>query len=311
MIENTESITAKICSFIRAYHSNYEKNKIFDDYLAYELMGKEEYEEIGQLIEHNYNKNLFDVAYNFSSNKIKETLNEYFSPIPLSRAAFAERELAIFAWDRGECQYVICGAGMDTFAFRNTNEKIKIFEIDHPDTQKYKLEKIKKLEWNIPKNVKYVAVDFLKDDMVEELIKNGFDIIAPSFFTILGVTYYLTLNTFEETIKKISSISSFGSKLIFDFPDNTTFNKNVANRVKVLANITASLGEPMEYGYSISEIENALNRHSFLIDEHSTPKKIQKRFFNNRTDGQSAYENIHFILAKKSTNYNESYYLNI
>ena len=55
MIENTESITAKICSFIRAYHSNYEKNKIFDDYLAYELMGKEEYEEIGQLIEHNYN----------------------------------------------------------------------------------------------------------------------------------------------------------------------------------------------------------------------------------------------------------------
>lgn len=51
MIELQESMTAKLCSFARAYHSNFAKGKIFDDYLAFDLMGKEEYEEIGQLIE--------------------------------------------------------------------------------------------------------------------------------------------------------------------------------------------------------------------------------------------------------------------
>ena len=93
MIDDMESITAKLCSFARAYHSNHEKNKIFDDYLAYDLMGKEEYDEIGQLIEHEYDKTRFDLAYNFSGKRIRDKLNRYISPIPLSRAAFAEREL--------------------------------------------------------------------------------------------------------------------------------------------------------------------------------------------------------------------------
>lgn len=51
MIDTVESMTAKLCSFARAYHSNYAKQKIFDDRLAYDMMGREEYEEIGQLIE--------------------------------------------------------------------------------------------------------------------------------------------------------------------------------------------------------------------------------------------------------------------
>ena len=130
MIDDMESITAKLCSFARAYHSNHEKNKIFDDYLAYDLMGKEEYDEIGQLIEHEYDKNRFDLAYTFSGKRIRDKLNRYISPIPLSRAAFAERELTRFTWQRGKCQYVICGAGMDTFAFRNDNPNIQVFEID-------------------------------------------------------------------------------------------------------------------------------------------------------------------------------------
>ena len=58
MIDTRESITAKLCSFARAYHSNFERKKIFDDYLAYDIMGKEEYDEIGQLIE-----NDFDLSY--------------------------------------------------------------------------------------------------------------------------------------------------------------------------------------------------------------------------------------------------------
>lgn len=60
MVENRESITAKLCSFARAYHSNYERPKIFDDYLAYDIMGHKEYEEMGQLIEKDFNLELIE-----------------------------------------------------------------------------------------------------------------------------------------------------------------------------------------------------------------------------------------------------------
>ena len=66
-----------------------------------------------------------------------------------------------------KCQYVICGAGMDTFAFRNDDPKIKIYELDHPDTGRYKRERIRELEWNIPKNLVFVPIDFSKEDMTE------------------------------------------------------------------------------------------------------------------------------------------------
>jgi len=299
MKDSHESMTAKICSFARAYHSNYGKEKIFDDYLAYDLMGKDEYEKIGQLIERDFDLSRYDPNYSFCRDRIREKMDAFILPIPLSRIAFAEQELARFAAENGKCQYVICGAGMDTFAFRNENPEIQIFELDHPNTQRYKLNRIRALEWNIPKNVRYVPIDFSKDDMTEQLTESGFNPSIPAFFSILGVTYYLTLPVFEQTIEKIGSISALKSKVVFDYPDETTFQSDGVERVWRLPKITERLGEPMQHGYTLAEIESALNRHGFLIDRHETPKTIQKRFFEGRSDSQRAFENIHFILAVK------------
>lgn len=299
MIDTQESITAKLCSFARAYHSNFGRQKIFDDYLAYDLMGKEEYEEIGQLIENDFEISAFDTNRTFNGAFVYPKLDRYITPIPLSRIAFAENELNRFARENGRCQYVICGAGMDTFAFRNENPDIQIFELDHPDTQRYKLDKIKGLEWNVPENVRHVPIDFATDDMTEILKNAGFDENVPTFFAILGVTYYLTLPVFEQTIEKISRISGIGNRLVFDFPDETTFDENGAERVYHLTQITAKLGETMQHGFFVTEIRQALLRHGFSIDIHETPETIQKRFFEHRADGQTAFENIHFILAEK------------
>lgn len=299
MIDTQESVTAKLCSFARAYHSNFGKQKIFDDYLAYDLMGKKEYEEIGQLIENDFEMSAFNANYSFSGAFVYPKLNLYITPIPLSRIAFAEAELNQFAKQKDRCQYVICGAGMDSFAFRNENPDIQIFELDHPDTQRYKLERIKELEWIIPENVRYVPIDFAADDMTDVLKNVGFDTDVPAFFAILGVTYYLMMSVFEQTLEKISSISAVGNRLVFDFPDETTFTGNGSERVRRLAQITAKLGEPMQYGFSVSEIRRALRRHGFVIKTHETPNTIQKRFFEHRSDGQKAFENIHFIIAEK------------
>ena len=222
MIAAQESITAKLCSFARAYHSNTERKKIFDDYLAYDLMGKEEFEEIGQLIQNDFD---FDnTAYDpgFETERIYSKLNRYIAPIPLSRIAFAEQKLAEFAGKHYKCQYVICGAGMDTFAFRNDDPGIRIFELDHPDTGRYKRERIRQLEWNIPENLSFVPIDFSKDDMTQVLLSAGYDPDIPTFFAILGVSYYLTLPVFEQTIKKIAELcraheAAFRDTRVFSF----------------------------------------------------------------------------------------------
>ena len=297
MIAAQESITAKLCSFARAYHSNTGRKKIFDDYLAYDLMGKEEFEEIGQLIQNDFEPAGTFEYQGIETNRITAKLNRYIAPIPLSRIAFAEQRLIEFAEKFDKCQYVICGAGMDTFAFRNNDPRISIFELDHPDTGRYKRERISELEWNIPKNLIFVPIDFSKDDMNEELLKAGFNPEIPSFFAILGVSYYLTLSVFEQTIKKISELCQTTGKVVFDYPDETTLKEKNAERVHTLADITERLGEKMLHGYSFSEINTVLHRYGFEIEEHETPQMIQKHYFENRDDGIRAFENIHFMLA--------------
>lgn len=300
MIDMRESITAKLCSFARAYHSNFERNKIFDDYLAYDLMGKDEYDQIGQLIENEFDLSAFDDRTSFDGTRVYPLINRYITPIPISRIAFAERELAQFVKKNGKCQYVICGAGMDTFAFRNRNSDIHIFELDHPDTQRFKLERIEQLEWNIPENTEYISVDFLKDDITEALRGAGLQQDVATFFSILGVTYYLTLPVFEETLKKISHISKIGNQVVFDYPDETTFEKRKNKRSYELARITDKLGEPMQHGFTTKEIQHAVSENGFSVIRHKTPVDIQKTYFENRGDGQTAFENIHFILAEKN-----------
>lgn len=300
MIDMRESITAKLCSFARAYHSNFTRSKIFDDYLAFDMMGKDEYDEIGQLVENGFDLSAFDDRYFFDGTRVYPLVNRYITPITISRIAFAETELGRFVREHGKCQYVICGAGMDTFAFRNENHEIGIFELDHPDTQRFKMERIRQLEWNIPKNVRYVPVDFAKDDMTEALKNAGLKQDVPTFFSILGVTYYLALPVFEETLAKISRVSKSGSRLVFDFPDETTFEKHRNMRAYELAQITDKLGEPMQHGFTREEIQHAVSENGFSVIRHETPLEIQNTYFENRADGQTAFENIHFILAEKT-----------
>lgn len=308
MIEEQESITAQLCLFARAFHSNYGKEKIFDDYLSFDLMGREQYEEIGQLIENDFDPEKFDRNRWFCHKNIKDILYKYILPIPLSRIKFAEIELENFAKLKGamgeKIQYVICGAGMDSFAFRNQIHNIKIFEVDHPDTQRYKLERIKKLEWIIPENLTFVPVDFSKDSLKDKLLEKGFDSNLPTFTAILGVTYYLTLPVFEQTLKIISELSPEGSKLIFDFPDERTFSEELkkdAPRVQELADVTEKLGEPMLHGFSTEEVKQALERNAFELASHYRPEIIQDLYFEGRSDGLKAYENVHFIVAEKTS----------
>lgn len=290
MVDKRESITAKLCAFARAWHSNKARYKIYDDYLAYDIMGKEEYDEIQGMIP----KIFGEINPSLHDRSVQEIIEKYIAPIPLSRIHFSESRLQRFAAEQGRIQYVICGAGSDTFSFRNDNPDIEIYEIDHPDTQRYKLEKIKSLEWNIPKNVHFVSVDFEKERMTDKLQQAGFVPDMKTFFSILGVSYYLTLPVFSETLAQIAELSAPDSVLVFDYPQR---NGEFPERVHTLEAVTRFLGEVMQGGFDYNEVSRALFSLGFQIDTYLIPQKVQAQYFADRTDGLRAYENVNLLSA--------------
>ena len=296
MVEKQESVTAKLCAFARAWHAIHERDKIFEDDLAFDLMGKEEYDAMYEMVSRGFD----GLETPVSRENTEQVIMEYFAPIPLARIHFAENRLHEFAAAHGRIQYVICGAGSDTFLFRNDNPDIEIYEIDHPDTQRYKLERIRQLEWNIPENVHFVPVDFEKQRMTAQLQNAGFDPQIPTFFSILGVTYYLTLDVFSDTLGQIAKLSVPGSAVVFDYPMK---NGAFPERVYRLEQITASLGEHMRGGYDYNEVSRALYALGFQIDTYLPPEKVQAEYFDGRADRMKAFENVSLLSATYTAGY--------
>lgn len=297
MIDEHESVTAKLCAFARAWHALHTGEKIFEDDLAFDLMGKEEYDAIYETVSHGFESR----EQPFSKEDTAQIIAEYIAPIPLSRIHFAENRLLDFSAKYGKIQYVICGAGSDTFLFRNDNSDIEIFELDHPNTQRYKLERIRELEWNIRPNVHFVPVNFEKQRMTDQLLKAGFDPQKPAFFSILGVTYYLTLDVFSDTLAQIAALSAPGSGIVFDYPLKHGI---FPERVHRLEKITAAFGEPMRGGYDYNEVSRALYNFGFQIDRYLPPEKVQAEYFSSRTDLMRAFENVSLLSAVYTAGYN-------
>ena len=198
-------------------------------------------------------------------------------------------------WYIGNCQYIICGAGLDTFSFRNQNENIEVFEIDHPSTQRFKLERIKQLDWKFNRNIHFVSVDFSKDNMMHNLIENGYNPYQPAFFVILGLTYYLTIEQIRSLVEKISAVAWAPSALILDYPNKDI---HIGERVRRLSKMTENLGEKMTGDFDVDDFISILNMTEYYYIEHYTPSDIQKNYLNGQTN-LMAFENIHFIYAEK------------
>ncbi len=298
---NKASLTAIVSAFGRAYHSLNDEPKIFNDYLAGKMITDEEFKNISKnMIEGIKFFNPEDEnIYKNEESMLKWVIQTQISPTPLARSRYAE-EMLENAIKMGVKQYVILGAGFDTFAFRKSEllKKIKVFEIDHPATQELKLKRIKELGWEISPLLKFVPVNFSKDDLKKELLDSGFDSNGLSFFSWLGVTYYLSREEIINMFKSISSIACKGSSLVFDYPDKDIFNsERTTSRVQAMVKMAEVAGEPMKTGYEYLELESDLDKAGLLIYEHLTPKDIEEKYFKERDDYYHAFENVNYTLA--------------
>ena len=298
-MNNKASITALMSSFGRAFHAENEDHPVFADHHAKELMTAEEYSAVQGYIlgGAQFFEPEIDPAEQTPKELLRQLINTHIAPSPLCRAAYTEKSLKT-AVLTGTKQYVILGAGMDTFAFREPEflAKYRVFEVDHPLTQADKLERIARAGWIVPDNLAFVPVDFTKDSLTERLITAGFDLSVKSFFSWLGVTYYLSAEAIDTMLSALSSICADGSTLVFDYPDEDFFaapEKRVQNTIMM----AKAGGEPMQSAFSYSELEKLLEKHGFLIYELLTPDDIQGDIIDKAGADLKAFEHVNYCLA--------------
>ena len=132
-------------------------------------------------------------------------LGPYLRAFFVMRSRFAEDALAAAVAD-GVRQYVVLGAGFDTFAYRNPFPELRVFEVDHPDTQAIKRQRLASGGIAIPSSLTFVPVDFTTTKLDDALHASGFDATKPAFFSWLGVVPYLERPAIDATFRFIASL---------------------------------------------------------------------------------------------------------
>ncbi|MGN0638588.1 MAG: class I SAM-dependent methyltransferase [Huintestinicola sp.] len=296
-MDNRSSMTALMSAFARAYHFKTEKRPVFSDSAAERLMTEEEYGGIAKYVRDGIDFFAPELAGKLSdSEALGYIVSTQLAPTPLARAAFCEESLKTAAMTGTE-QYVIIGAGYDTFALRENAfvSTHTVFELDHPLTQADKLERIKRAGLSYNDNVKFVPVDLSSEDMSEKLPASGFDCGRKSFFSWLGVSYYLSEEEIGRTLQSIAKLCSEGSSLVFDFGDEGLFD-STDRRVKNMLAMAMAAGEPMKSSFDKLTLARLLEKHGFLIYELLTPADIEERYFCGR-DTIKPFPHIDMALA--------------
>jgi methyltransferase (TIGR00027 family) len=214
-----------------------------------------------------------------------ESRNEPFSlalrAFLVARSRYAEDRLHA-AVAAGVRQYVLLGAGLDTFACRNPHPQLRVFEVDHPATQQWKRELLEASGVTIPANLSYAPVDFEVQTLSAQLAIAGFDASAPAFFAWLGVVPYLTLPAFRATLDFIASRAA-GTGVVFDYGQPREALPIAEQLVRdEMASRVGQAGEPFQLFFRPAEV--AAELAAFAGVEDLGGAEINVRYFSGRTD---------------------------
>jgi len=274
MDEERPSETAAAAAFMRAIHQTLDDQpKILDDVIS---------------------PRLIDAQSDFKTRL--ERWEELPGPLKLQlkamvvmRGRFAEDCLAE-AFHEGARQFVLLGAGLDTFAYRQPDwaSSLRIFEVDHPATQQWKRRLLAEAKLALPDNGTFVPVNFEKISLARALSDSGFDSNVATFFSMLGVSQYLTEAALDETLKYVRSRPA-RSQIVFSFATSDAI-LDAADRAYASKAIerAAAIGEPILSRFLPDQLVRKLTAIGFSRVFHLTPEKANERYFQNRTDGLTA-----------------------
>jgi methyltransferase (TIGR00027 family) len=227
-----------------------------------------------------------------SEQAILDAAEDHRAPLPtLLRSLFAFRNR--FAEDRlaeaaarGVCQYVIVGAGLDTFPWRQPAfaNALRIFYVDHPATLAWTMARFCERGLATPPNLSFVAADLEERDLAKRLDENGFERKAGAFCSVLGITQYLSRGALEALFRFAASLPA-QSEIVFSFapPDDELEGEERIAAIQS-ATLTETMGEPWITRLRPSEAFDLLTRLGFAEVLHLTPKRAQRRYFDGRSD---------------------------
>lgn len=303
MKSDSISQTALMTATMRAIHSEHHDPRIFEDPIAAQLLSDTDRELCEKLLLDSFKArapsvDIYLIGRNTALSKVVEMGGA--SACVLSRARYTEDLLELLI-SHGVSQYVLIGAGLDSFAFRKNidSKNLKVFEVDHPATQKAKQEKIMAARLALPTLLELVPCDFTQTQLDDSLLAAScFSTAEKSFFSWFGVTYYLGRETIFDVIRAIHRASARESSLVFDFFDPDAFDPaRSAERFKPVIAGVAALGEPFLAGLSPDTLEQDLAECGFQLYELLSPVEIQEKYFSGRKDSMYAAEHAYFALA--------------
>jgi methyltransferase (TIGR00027 family) len=272
--EARASRTAQRVAMRRAAHQVLDDPKVLDDPIALPIIGIE----------------------NFPAKD--SAVSRSMRAFMVVRSRYAEDQLAA-AVANGVHQYVVLGAGLDTFAYRNPFAQLRVFEVDHPATQAWKRERLTASKIAIPPELAFVAVDFEKQKLDMELTATGFQSAEPAFFSWLGVVPYLSREAFEGTLRFIATMPP-GSGLAFDFAverSALSFMERMA--LDELSRRVASAGEPFQLFFDPRTLAADLRRIGFSQVELLDRAAINARYFAGRPDKLRVRGNLGQLMSAR------------
>ena len=278
MQEGTFSKTAHRVAVRRAAHQLLDQPRVLDDPLALRIIGAEAENELR------------------SNPKEDHAFSRAFRAFMAARSRFAEDELAL-AVAQGVRQYVVLGAGLDTFAYRNPHSGLRVFEVDHPATQAWKRERLEAAGIAIPTSLTFAPIDFERRTLADGLGQSGFNGSAAAFFSWLGVTPYLTREACLVTLSFIAKMP-VGSGVVFDFAvDPALLNLGQRMALKALSKRVAAVGEPFQLFFDPEKLQGELKGMGFRRTEFLQGKELNARYFKDRKDGLLVRGSIGHLMA--------------
>ena len=227
-----------------------------------------------------------EVAHELRTNPpVREAtkLGPYLRAFFVMRSRFAEDALAAAVAD-GVTQYVVLGAGYDTFAYRNPFPELRVFEVDHPATQATKRQRLAHSGIDIPSSLTFVPIDFTTTKLDEALRGAGFDETKPAFFSWLGVVPYLDRPAIDATFRFIAALPK-KTALVFDYavpPESLSWTSRLI--VNEMAKRVAALGEPWKTYFDPAALLADLRGAGFTSAEDFGAEALNRRYFAGRTD---------------------------
>ena len=272
MLEGRRSATAERVAMRRAWHQLYDDPVVFRDPLALRVLSDE-------------------CAVQVRGGDERETGSLFARGLRgflAARSRFAEEELAR-AYAKGARQYVVLGAGLDTFACRNPYPDLQVFEVDFPETQAWKRGRLGHAGLAIPTTLHFAPLDFERHSLADGLGEAGFRRTEPAFFSWLGVVPYLTRAAAFGTLQFIAGLPR-GSGVVFDYTiPREMMSERERDAFDELAARVARAGEPFRCFFSPAQLAVDLRALGFTEMEDLGVAELRARWF----PGQGHEQRLH------------------